>query len=224
MSLCRCGEANRAPLQPARSSRRISSASSSRPAATSALDCRSASCNFARSSSSSQSPGSSARSSTSVPSGSSVGSSSTRRPFRTCAFIVMSSSVARDRPPNKRLLLAAPVSEAAGSLCSHGVHHRGRLHADGKGVPAGHAEHGAREADPGGSGTRSAEGATRRVSGRANGATSIAAGPFTSMSNPALPRPADAADALRDQTRVLRDLVDAPGDLRRRLHLLARRV
>ena len=86
----RCGgEMNRPAFHSERSSRRTSSAETSRPASTSRSDCRSASCRRARSASSSQSPGSRGRSSSSVPSGRSVGSSITNRPARTRAFRVM---------------------------------------------------------------------------------------------------------------------------------------
>jgi hypothetical protein len=66
------------------------------PAATSASESRRASCSAARSASSSQSPGSSGRSSISVPSGRSVASSTSSRPARTRALIVMRDSVALD--------------------------------------------------------------------------------------------------------------------------------
>ena len=72
-----------------RSSRRTSSASVRRPASISAPDATSARCSAARSSSSSQSPGSNGSRSISVPSGRSVGSSTTKRPFRTHAFSIM---------------------------------------------------------------------------------------------------------------------------------------
>ncbi len=76
-----------------RSSRRTSAASVSRPASTSAPEATRARWSAARSSSSSQSPGTIARSSTSVPSGRSVGSSTTKRPFCTRAFSVMPRNV-----------------------------------------------------------------------------------------------------------------------------------
>ncbi len=74
MSLRRRRESDSTARQRDRSSLRISSASTSRPAATSASDCRKASCSAARSASSSQLPGSSGSSSISVPSGRSLGS------------------------------------------------------------------------------------------------------------------------------------------------------
>lgn len=103
MSLGCGGEPNTACVQSVRSSRRISSASTSRLASTSAPDSRSAWCSAARSSSLSQSPGSRGNSCSSVPSGSSVGSSTTRRPWRTRASIVMRTSVASSQPPNKQM-------------------------------------------------------------------------------------------------------------------------
>jgi hypothetical protein len=100
----RCGgKPNATLLQRERSSRRISSASTRWPAATSASDWRKASCRAARSASSSQSPGSNGSSSISVPSGRSVGSSRTNRPDRTRALIVIAGSVALKGPPNKAL-------------------------------------------------------------------------------------------------------------------------
>ena len=86
-----------------RSSLRISSTSTNRPAATSLLDSRRALWSAARSASSSQSPGSSGRRSTSVPSGRSVGSSTTSRPALTRALIVMPNRVALEEPPNTAL-------------------------------------------------------------------------------------------------------------------------
>ena len=83
------GEQNLSALHVERSSRKTSSALTRRPASRSPSDWRRASCNAARSASSSQSPGSRGRSSTSVPSGRSVGSSNTSRPARTRAFSVM---------------------------------------------------------------------------------------------------------------------------------------
>ncbi len=108
-------------LQDALSSFRISSASTSRPAATSASDSRRALCRAARSVSSSQSPGSSASSSISVPSGRSVGSSTTSRPARTRAFRVMRRTVALAGPPNK----ARHPSAAAARLRSTASRQRG---------------------------------------------------------------------------------------------------
>jgi len=105
-----CGEPDSARSQRERSSLRTTSASTSRPAATSASDSRRAWCNAARSVSSSQSPGSSGSSSTSAPSGRSVGSSSTRRPARTQALIVIASSVALQGPPNKCFQPTPPAS------------------------------------------------------------------------------------------------------------------
>jgi hypothetical protein len=97
------GEANASWRQVDRRSLRISAASTRRPAATSASDSRKAACRAARSSASSQSPGSNGRSSTSVPSGKSVGSSTTSRPARTRAFSVMKRNVTLVRSPNKPL-------------------------------------------------------------------------------------------------------------------------
>ena len=99
----RKGESDPTRFQRERSSRRMSSASTRRPASTSAPDSRRASWRAARPSSSSQSPGSSGRSCSSVPSGRSVGSSMTRRPWRTRALMVMQTSVASSRPPNKQM-------------------------------------------------------------------------------------------------------------------------
>jgi hypothetical protein len=93
MSLRSRCESNRTLFQRDLSSRRISSASTRRPAAMSASDWRRASWSAARSVSSSQSPGSSGSRSISVPSGRSVGSSNTSRPSRTRALIVMSERV-----------------------------------------------------------------------------------------------------------------------------------
>ena len=95
------GEADAAPVQCERSSLRTSSASTSLPAATSASDDTSASRRAARSSSSSQSPGSNGSSSISVPSGRSVGSSTTKRPSRTCALMLMLLNLAPRLTPNK---------------------------------------------------------------------------------------------------------------------------
>ena len=100
---CRLRESDWAGIQRDRSSLRISSASTKRPAATSASDSRRASWSAARSASSSQSPGSSGRSWSSVPSGKSVGSSTINRPARTRALMVMGTRVAPREPPNKRL-------------------------------------------------------------------------------------------------------------------------
>ena len=86
-----------------RSSLRMSSASTRRPAAISTLESRKALWRAARSVSSSQSPGSSGRSSNSVPSGRFVGSSTTRRPAVTRALMVMAESVAPGWPPIKAL-------------------------------------------------------------------------------------------------------------------------
>ena len=97
------GEPNAPWRQVDRRSLRISSASTRRPAATSASDSRNAAWSAARSSASSQSPGSRGRSSTSVPSGKSVGSSTTRRPARTRALSVMQWTVTLGRSPNKPL-------------------------------------------------------------------------------------------------------------------------
>ena len=77
-------ESNATWIQRDRSSLRMSSAATRRPAATSASDSRRASWRTARSPSSSQSPGSSGKSCSSVPSGRSVGSSTTSRPSNTC--------------------------------------------------------------------------------------------------------------------------------------------
>ena len=88
----RLREANATGLQLDRSRLRMSVASTSRPASTSACDWARAACKAARSASSSQSPGSSGRSSISVPSGRFVGSSITRRPSRTRALIVIESA------------------------------------------------------------------------------------------------------------------------------------
>ena len=100
--LLRCvREANAPMLQRDRSSRRMTSASISRPALTSSSESRNARCNAARSSAVSQSPGSRGRSSTSVPSGRSVGSSTTSRPAFTRAVSVMSTTVAPGTPRNK---------------------------------------------------------------------------------------------------------------------------
>ena len=107
VSLCGRRKPDRTLRQCDLSSRRISSASMSRPAATSAEDWASASCNAARSASSSQSPGSRGSSSISVPSGREVGSSTRSLPSRTRAVIVMQESVALGGPPNKRLHLTA---------------------------------------------------------------------------------------------------------------------
>jgi len=115
MSLGRCGEPDATRRQRDLSSLRISSASTSRPAATSASDWRSASCSAARSASPSQSPGSSGRSSISVPSGRSVGSSTTSRPSRTRALIVIRKSVSLAAPPNN----AAQQALAAGGREEH---------------------------------------------------------------------------------------------------------
>ncbi len=109
VALRRCRESYGARCQRDLSSLRISSASTSRPAATSASDWRRASWSAARSASSSQSPGSSARRSISVPSGRSVGSSTISRPSRTCALIIMEASVTLAGPPNKTL---QPTSRA----------------------------------------------------------------------------------------------------------------
>jgi hypothetical protein len=89
VSTCGRSEAYEAGRQRERSSFRISTASTRLPAATSASDWRKASWRAARSASSSQSPGSSGNNSTSVPSGKSVGSSTSRRPPRTRALMVM---------------------------------------------------------------------------------------------------------------------------------------
>src|SRR6266542_5138048 len=82
-------EANVPLFQRERSSRRTLAASTRRPAFTSSSESCRALCNAARSSSSSQSPGSRGRSSISVPSGRSVGSSTTSRPAFTRAFSVI---------------------------------------------------------------------------------------------------------------------------------------
>jgi hypothetical protein len=115
------GEPNTARPQADLSSFRIESASTRRPAATSASESRKAACNAARSTSSSQSPGSSGRSSTSVPSGRSVGSSTTSRPAQTRAFRVMTRTLAFETSPNKpferpgkRAVCRDRVSEVAG--------------------------------------------------------------------------------------------------------------
>ena len=76
-----------------RNSRRTSVASVRRPNSTSVPEATRARWSAARSSSSSQSPGSIGRSSISVPSGRSVGSSTTKRPFSTRAFNVMPKKV-----------------------------------------------------------------------------------------------------------------------------------
>ena len=91
MFLCSGRETNATILQRDRSSRRMTSASTSRPALTSSSDSFRALCKAARSFSVSQSPGSRGRSSTSVPSGRSVGSSTRSRPAFTRAFSVMRS-------------------------------------------------------------------------------------------------------------------------------------
>ena len=104
----RC-EVNAALLQRDRSSLSRSAASMSRPAATSASESARAAWSAARSASSSQSPGSSGSSSTSVPSGRSVGSSTTSRPARTRAFIVVRRSVAFEWTAHKRLHPAAAL-------------------------------------------------------------------------------------------------------------------
>lgn len=116
VSLRRCCKADATLLQRDLSSLRISSASTSRPAATSASDWRNASWSAARSASSSQSPGSSGSSSISVPSGRSVGSSTTSRPSRTRALIVIQGSVAPGGPPNKGVKLTA--LRCHGSVCA----------------------------------------------------------------------------------------------------------
>ena len=115
VALRRCRESYGPRGQRDRSSFRISSAPTSRPAATSASDWRRASWSAARSVSSSQSPGSSGRRSISVPSGRSVGSSTTSRPSRTCALTIMKASVALAWPPNKTL---QPTSGALRFPCS----------------------------------------------------------------------------------------------------------
>ncbi len=87
-------EANATILQRDRSSRRITSASMRRPALMSSSESFRARWRAARSSSSSQSPGSRGSSSISVPSGRSVGSSTTSRPAFTRAFNVIAITVA----------------------------------------------------------------------------------------------------------------------------------
>ena len=87
-------EANAPILQRDRSSRRITSASMRRPALMSSSESLRARWRAARSSSSSQSPGSRGSSSISVPSGRSVGSSTTSRPAFTRAFNVIAITVA----------------------------------------------------------------------------------------------------------------------------------
>lgn len=72
-----------------RSSFNTTAASIRRSPATSSSEASSARCSASRSSSSSQSPGSSGNRDSSVPSGRSVGSSTTKRPFRTRAVTVM---------------------------------------------------------------------------------------------------------------------------------------
>ncbi len=88
---------------------RISSASTSLPAAASVSDWRRASWSAARSASSSQSPGSSGSRSISVPFGSSVGSSTTSRPSRTRALMVMKESVALSSAAQQALAADGPL-------------------------------------------------------------------------------------------------------------------
>ncbi len=101
MALRSSGKPDAAPVQRERSSLRTSSASTSLPAETSASDMTSASQRAVRSSSSSQSPGSNGSSSITVPSGRSVGSSTTKRPSRTCALMLMLKNLALRVTPNK---------------------------------------------------------------------------------------------------------------------------
>ena len=127
LTACDVSEKDRARFHFNRSSRRTSLASVVRPASTSAPEATRARCSAARSSSSSQSPGSMGRSSISVPSGRSVGSSTTKRPFRTRAFNVMVKKVPTNGavdnrryagrtngPSNKRVnLTIRPVTHVA---------------------------------------------------------------------------------------------------------------